>query len=349
MTIALITDQHLDSRKGSQIFWEYFMKFYDNIFFPNLEKYKIKTIIDLGDTFDNRKSIDFYNLNRIKRYYYDTLKSMNITIHMIVGNHTSYYKNTNKINTPELLLDCYDNILTYSEIQDIVIEDTKITLIPWINSENHDHVMKHISNTDAKIAMGHLEINGFIAHPGHIFEGGINSDMFSQYEKVFSGHFHHKSQQGNIFYLGNPYEIYWNDYNEQRGFHLFDLSTQRIKFFQNPYKIFKKIFYDDTHTNYLHLNIEEYKDTYIKIIVECKKDFYNFDKFLERLYDIGVHEIKIVEDNNFNYEIDNIEDNAEIVDTLTILSNYIEDMNTHCNKSDLKDIIKSVYVEAYEI
>mgnify|MGYP001387766109 FL=1 len=38
MTVALITDQHLDGRKGSMTFWNYFLKFYDDVFFPTLEK-----------------------------------------------------------------------------------------------------------------------------------------------------------------------------------------------------------------------------------------------------------------------------------------------------------------------
>jgi len=347
--IGLITDQHLDARKGSQIFWDFFMRFYNDVFFPTLQKNKIKTIIDLGDTFDNRKGIDFSALNRIKRDYYDTLEAMGITVHMIVGNHTSYYKNTNKVNTPDLLLDNYDNILTYSEIEDIIVEGTKVTLIPWINSENYDQVIKHISDTDSKIAFGHLELNGFVAHQNHVFEGGMSPDIFSKFDSVFSGHFHHRSKKGNITYLGNPYQIYWNDYNEQRGFNLFDTKTSKIKFFENPHHIFKKIFYNDSDTNYLELDLEQYKDTYIKIVVEQKNDYYNFDKFIESLYEIGVHEIKIIEDTNFNYETDDVESNAEVVDTLTTLHNYIEDMNTKFDKSELKGLMKSIYVEACEI
>ena len=36
---------------------------------------------------------------------------MGITIYSIVGNHTAYYKNTNRVNTLNLLLDKYDNIV----------------------------------------------------------------------------------------------------------------------------------------------------------------------------------------------------------------------------------------------
>ena len=113
MKIAIITDQHLDGRKGSLAFWNYFNKFYDEIFFPTLEKHGIDTILDLGDTFDNRKSMDFSTLARIKTDYFDRLRKYDV--HMILGNHCTYYKNTNRINSPELLLEEYDNITIYSE------------------------------------------------------------------------------------------------------------------------------------------------------------------------------------------------------------------------------------------
>ena len=80
MKIALITDQHLDGRKGSLAFWNYFEKFYEEIFFPTLERKGIKTIIDLGDTFDNRKSIDFNVWSRIRRSYFDRLARMDILL-----------------------------------------------------------------------------------------------------------------------------------------------------------------------------------------------------------------------------------------------------------------------------
>ena len=92
MKIALITDQHLDGRKGSLPFWNYFQKFYDDIFFPTLEKEGVRTIIDLGDTFDNRKSMDFNTFNRVNENYFKRLKDYKV--HMILGNHCTYYKNT---------------------------------------------------------------------------------------------------------------------------------------------------------------------------------------------------------------------------------------------------------------
>jgi len=349
MNAAIITDQHLDGRKGSQAFWDFFMKFYNEIFFPTLEKNNIKILFDLGDTFDNRKNIDFAAWSRIKTQYYDRLQELGVQVHMIVGNHTAYYKNTNRINTPSLLLNSYDNITIYDEICDIDILGNTITMIPWINSENQSKVMSHLQNTKSQVLMGHLEITGFEAHPGHVFEGGLDRSIFSKFPQVFSGHFHHKSRAENIYYLGNPYEITWSDYNEERGFHLYDLDTRKLKFIRNTFRMFKKFYYDDNKTDYLYVDLTEYKDSYVKVIVENKSDSYMFDKVVEKFYSVGVHDLKIIEDNSmFNSDSDDTE-SIEHEDTLTTLQRYIEEMKDNYDKSNLKSIIKSIYIEACEI
>ena len=103
MKIAIITDQHFGCRKNSKVFHDYFLEFYNNIFFPKLEELGITTIVDMGDTFDSRKGIDFAALSWAKDNYFDRLSQMGCTIHTIVGNHTAYYKNTNDVNAVDLL------------------------------------------------------------------------------------------------------------------------------------------------------------------------------------------------------------------------------------------------------
>ena len=136
MKVAIITDQHFGARKNSKHFHEYFLRFYNDIFFPTIEAEGITTIVDMGDTFDSRKGIDFSSLSWAKNNYYDKLRIMGCMIHSIVGNHTAYYKNTNDVNAIDLLLAEYDNIKTYSEATEIKLDKLDVLLIPWINSEN---------------------------------------------------------------------------------------------------------------------------------------------------------------------------------------------------------------------
>ena len=140
--------------------------------------------------------------------------------------------------------------------------------LPWINSENFDETKQLIDKTKAKIAMGHLEVNGFKATRGHMMETGMDVGIFNKFEKVYSGHFHTRSNDGKIFYLGNPYEMFWNDVNDKRGFHIFDTETLTHTPINNPYKLFYNIYYEDT--NHKLFNATEYKNKIVKIIVRKK-------------------------------------------------------------------------------
>lgn len=347
MTVALITDQHLDGRKGSIIFWEYFRKFYDNVFFPTLEEKGITTVIDLGDTFDNRKNIDYNVWSRIRRYYFDRLRDSGITVHMILGNHCVYYKNTNDVNAPDLLLDTYDNIRVYSKPETVEIDGENILMLPWINSENYDETMEVIKNTKAKIAMGHLELNGFEVSPGMLHEGGMDPDVFFKFKQVFSGHFHHKSSRGNITYLGNPYQMFWNDYKDPRGFHLYEPKSNKLKFIKNPFEIFKKIYYNDANNNF-SINPDEYTDTYVKVVVEEKKDYFQFENMIESLYDVGVHDLKVIE-TIVDKDNSDVDVNLEVKDTLTLLNEYIDEVEITIDKNSLKSLMKTLYIESCEV
>ena len=348
MTVALITDQHLDGRKGSLAFWEYFQKFYDDVFFPTLEKKGIKEIVDLGDTFDNRKSIDYNTWNRVKTNYFDRLQDMGIKVHMILGNHCVYYKNTNKVNSPELLLNEYDNIHIYSEIDTVTIEGTPICFVPWINRENQTETLSHLQNTNAKIVMGHLELTGFEVTPGMKMDHGMDPKIFKKFKQVFSGHFHHKSTKGNITYLGNPYQMFWNDYKDVRGFHLYEPSVNKCRMVKNPYDIFQKIFYNETTKSHLEFDIDKCKQSFVKVIVEDKKDYQEFEKFVENVYCKKPHDVKIIETfvNDTFLEDD---DNVEVKDTLTLLNEYIDEVDLAVNKDKLKSLMRSLYIESCEV
>ena len=345
MKIALITDQHLDGRKGSLPFWNYFQKFYDDIFFPTLEKEGVRTIVDLGDTFDNRKSMDFNTFNRVNENYFKRLKDYKV--HMILGNHCTYYKNTNRINSPELLLEQYKNINIYASPEEITLGSKKFLMMPWINQENKAECLKLISDSQADIMCGHLECDGFEVTPGMHFDGGFKVSEFKNFKRVWSGHFHHKSKNGNVQYLGNPYQMFWNDYKDTRGFHIYDTESDRLKYIKNPYEIFEKIFYDDASVDYNKQDVSDYKDKFIKLIVEEKRDYQMFETLVDRLYNVGAHDVKIVETL---VDADNIEDaELETKDTMTLLNEYIDEVEIAVDKTELKSLMRTLYIESCNV
>jgi hypothetical protein len=345
MKIALITDQHLDGRKGNLAFWNYFQKFYDNIFFPTLEKEGVSTIIDLGDTFDNRKSMDYNTFNRVDQNYFKRLKDYKV--HMILGNHCTYYKNTNKINSPELLLEKYDNINIYASPEEITLGSKKFLMMPWINSGNKEECLRLIANSQAEIMCGHLECDGFEVTPGMKFDGGFKVSDFKNFKRVWSGHFHHKSKHSNVQYLGNPYQMFWNDYKDTRGFHIYDTESDKLKFIKNPFEIFDKIIYDDSSVDYNKQDVRSYQDKYIKIIVDHKQDYQMFETLVDRLYNVGAHDVKIVETL---VDVDGVDDvDLETKDTMTLLNEYIDEVEIAVDKTDLKGLMRTLYIESCQV
>lgn len=343
MKVAIITDTHYGARKGSKFFHDYFEQFYKNVFFPTLEQYGIDTIIHMGDAFDSRKSIDYQSLEWAKRVVFEPLK--NYDVHMIVGNHDTYYKNTNSVNSPELLLKNYPNVKTYSKATEVCVGGLGILLLPWINQENEKDTLKLIKKTTSKCAMGHLELQGFRVNRQIVMEHGLDSKLFEKFERVFSGHYHTRSDNGKVFYLGNPYEIYWTDVNDTRGFTIFDTETLEHFHINNPYKMFHNIYYEDTLSK--DVEFEQYSNKIVKVIVRKKTNPKEFEKFLDKLYESNVQDLKIVE----NFQFEEVEDigHFESEDTFSILDRYIQESEIELDKSTLKNLIREVYQEACEM
>ena len=343
MKVAIITDTHYGARKGSKHLHDYFELFYKDIFFPNLEKYGVETVIHMGDAFDSRKSIDYQSLEWSKRVVFDPLSKYNV--HMIIGNHDCYYKNTNNVNSPELLLQTYPNIKTYSTVSEVEIGGLNILFIPWINAENFENTVSSVKDSRSVCAMGHLELNGFRAHRGHVMEDGMDCELFEKFNTVFSGHYHTRSDNGKIFYLGNPYEMFWNDVNDARGFTIFDTETLEHTPINNPYKLFYNVYYEDTP--YQTFDTREYQGKIVKVIVRKKTEPKKFEKFIDKLYSCGIQDLKIVE--NFTVQENEDFEVEETENTISILNRYIDEAEFECDKTIVKGILQKIYSQACEV
>lgn len=342
--VALITDTHFGVKKGSQIFHDYFEKFYADTFFPTLIERGIRTCIHLGDVFDVRKSIDYWSLDWAKRVFFDRLRTLGIDTHLIVGNHDIYYKDSLRLNALSLNLREYENVSVSCQPETVSIEGTPIFMVPWICEANADLFVDRLNKSDARFCMGHLELTGFYANQDYQCQHGTDPNAFRKFDKVFSGHFHKRSSSNNITYLGNAYQLYWNDVDEQRGFHIFDLDTGELEFIPNPNPLYSKIYYNELKKKLY--NPINYQDTYIKIIVEGKATPKRLSSLVDGLYRVGIHDIKIMETQSLDIE-DDIEVESE--DTLTTLTNYVLAMDDAHDKQGIIDVFKSLYVEAQEV
>ena len=349
MKIAILGDTHFGVRGDSLKFHDYYKKFYDNVFFPYLKENNITNVFQLGDLFDRRKFINFNTLALSKQYFFDQIADLELKFYTLLGNHDIFWKESLEVNSTGLVLGEYSQYINLIDKPTPVAfpDGTTIDLIPWICKENQKEVFEFIDESKSDLCFGHFEIAGFPMYKGMVGHHGLSHEMFAKYERVLSGHYHTRSKQENIEYIGTPYEMTWQDYNDPRGFCVFDTETRELEFIRNPYTIHEKITYDDKNQD-PDASIIDIKDKYVKVAVVNKTDLYKFDQFINELYTKDAHEIKIIEDfSEFNDGEISTEINIE--DTMSILSNYVDSVETDENKEELKSVLKELYLEAINL
>lgn len=352
--IAIVTDTHFGARQDSQLFMDYFEKFYDTVFFPYLEKNDIKTVFHLGDLVDRRKYISFYTLRRMKEVFFDVMLARGIQLYMLVGNHDATYRNTNDVNAPNQLLYGYSNVRVFEKPEEVEMFGEKVALLPWVPSEDAQDAHTFIESTEARVLFGHLELNNFEVLRGVKMETGMDPKTLSKFRSVFTGHYHTKQDDGRIFYLGSPYEITFSDMGDLKGFHTYDFETKELEFVHNPNKMFHRLYYDDKDKKFADVVKKDFTSVeggYVKVVVINRTNQYFFEKFMDKVYLANPVDVKVVDD--FNISSDAEMDSEEIMsmaeDTMTILNGYIDSLDLDANKEKLKSVMRSLYTEAQHI
>ena len=346
--IALLNDTHWSARGDSQIFLDYFMKFFDEVFFPYIKEHNIKTIIHAGDFMDRRKFVNFNSLHQVRTRFIDKLHKNNIEMHCVLGNHDVYYRNTNRVNSLQELF--YNDMIIYEEPQVVNFDGLNIALLPWVNKDNYDESINFIKTANAPILIGHLELDGYHVMRGIEYKGGMDPNLFRRYEKFLSGHFHCRQERDNIHYLGTQYQITFSDLHEQKGFHVLDTETREVEFINNPSRMFLELNYNDKNKlpELDKLDFTNLKDTYVRVVIENKNHPYLFERFIDKLYDVGVAKITIVEE-----ALDILDDDEELVDlaqdTVTLINNEIEFIDEVKDKARMKKLIKDLYMESLSL
>jgi len=351
MKLAILNDTHAGCRNSSEIFMDYQEQFYRDVFFPYLEEHGIKKIIHLGDYYENRTSINFKALSHNRRIFLDELRVRGIHMDIIPGNHDVYYKNTNNLNALKELLGHYMSEVRIIEQPTVVDYDgMKYAHIPWINPENEEKTRYFLNTCKADVVGAHLELDGFEMQKGVTCTGGMSADAFRRFDMVLSGHFHTKSQQENIYYLGSQMEFTWSDSGDRKYFHIFDTDDRTLTPVENPITMFQKIYYDDTSDASLALTDVRYVDNkFVKVIVVNKKDPKKFEAFIDKINARKIHGLQIAE-NFQDFVGTNVEDAKISVDsTDDLLYTYIDAVDTELDKDRIKNNVRALMVEAQSL
>lgn len=347
--IAIINDTHFGVRRDHKGMAAYIDRFFDEIFFPTIDEMGIKRVFHLGDLVHSRTQIAIPTAAQVYQTFFEPLSNRGIDVDIIVGNHDTYYKNTNSVNVFQSIFARFDlpNVTVHRDLPvEFSINDIPMMLVPWICDENREQSLQMIAQSNARFVWGHFEIAGFEMDRGHKCDHGMGREMFAKFDRVFSGHFHHPSEYGNIKYLGAPYEMTWSDYDGVRGFHIFDTETCEIQFIENPFKMFVKLYYDDdqlTAEDVAQLPVDNIRGSFVKVIIENKKHPYIYDLFIDKLQSAGLADIKTIE-SSLIFE-QGIEEALDAEDTVTIFVKYVNALKM---KSKTKAAVEKRLRQLYE-
>ena len=341
--ILILADTHWGCRNNNQAFYDYQKKFCEFLF-SYIKDNHIKHVIHLGDLVDDRRNLHYLTIKRLREDFLEPMDKLcqedDVNFHIILGNHDIFYKDTNQINALNEIIQGKYHFYMYENPKEIYIDGEKILMLPWITPENHKRDFEIIQNSSAKYCMAHLELKDFEQTKGRLASHGDDSAIFNKFDKVFSGHYHIRSNLHNIFYVGSCFRFNWGDYSDSRGFGILDGGL--ISYIENPYNIFVMLDYDEENVP----SIEAVKDSYCRVNVVNKTSESKFNDFINKIHEIGVIDLLINETIVRVVNKDTI--NVVTGSTLDIFKNKIETLN-YVFKDEIKDLVDNIYLEAIGI
>lgn len=355
--IAILNDTHIGYKNSSQIFLDYMQRFFEEVFFPYCEKEGIDTILHLGDIFDHRKHVSVKALHFTRTFLLNQIRERGMKMHILPGNHDIAYKNSLELCSMFEILQHYTDCVTIHMNPEVVeFEGTNIGLVPWMAPENMDECVEFIQTAETSILAGHFEIAGFryIAN-SNMKSSGFNKETFKRYDMVLSGHYHTKSNHGNITYLGSQYQFNWSDVDDRKYFHVLDTSSRDLIPVENPLRLYTKFYYDDSKAEKLEDIIKKRKHNkrniegnYVRVVVTEKKDYHIFDQFITFIKGHQPFDLQIIENfDEFLRDGDEGSESIVIEDTATLLLDFVDNnINTNLDKELLKKYLNELYTEA---
>ena len=342
MKIAFIADTHFGVRKNSIYFMDQQKKYYEEHFFPYLKKHDIKTVIHLGDLFDNRKTVNFDTLRHANDCFINPIIKNDIELHMITGNHDSYYKSSGDLISTKLLFSGIPNITVYNSLSHVMFGDKRFMMIPWIYPIQTEETSEKIRVATDDVCCGHFDMIGVVYQGSTVSRKGLDTDIFSHFDHVFSGHYHKKSQ----YYVGSPYQMTWADYEDKKRIIIYDTETNETEDIYLGDDIFVSLNYPGQKD---HSNLHGIENKIVRIIVDSKDIPSEFEDWIgiveaHEPYDIDVKEkhlyVDVIEDDELDDE----------TDTLGVMLKSIDDLDLkEGERGVIKEILKQLYEKAKKV
>jgi hypothetical protein len=342
------------------------MEYYEKEFFPWCLKNNVKYVLSLGDIVHNRNVIDLWILQELKQRFFKWFDDNNIQLHILIGNHCTYYKSSLETNFLAENVNEFTNTIVYSDPTIIKINKYTIAMMPWIIDE------KQIKFPEAvDIVCGHFDVKNMLMVKGIYSSDGLDASIFKKYKYVFSGHYHIKSQKDNLHYVGTQYQLSWSDYNEEKGFYVLE-DDYKLKFIENKCTPkFLKLYYTSSIEDGVKLKVAGYKkkvvevtkdeaialgkNNYFKLITDKITNQHELDLFYASLMNVtkNDYKIEIINSNEIieTFDFDEIEESISVdANTHDLIKDCLQSITFEKNilKEDILSLFDELYKEALE-
>lgn len=339
--ILIIGDLHIGARNNSQLFLDYMRNYFQNELFPLIKSRGVTRVIQLGDTLDKRKSIDFITSAFLIKEWLTWFDENNVELYSIIGNHDTYYKSTNELSGVKQYESLFKNVHIITNPIDLAIGDTTFRLVPWICPENKEEIhnfLKTKTSTKHTIICGHFELAGFNIHKNFKSKNGtFDTEELQNFDYVFSGHFHSPSRNNNIEYVGTPYWLTWNDYGDKKKVIILN-TLHPLKLVDTVFtekSLFHKFVYQSGESQ----NISVPEGSYIKLIVNEPDEL--LDVFVNDLTEkFKLTQCQVIDMTNNEQNVNPELDDLELDDPFQILMKSIESIKDPRVSSELLSIYK---------
>jgi len=340
----IVGDPHFGARANSEVFLESLENAFTDFIFPLARKEGITEMKIMGDVLDNRNMLNLKISTRMIEVF---RKATDFDITIIVGNHDLYYKNRKTVIGFEFLADMFPNIEIISKVTEREEYGKKILYIPWLClKEEYDTVEKLLEENTYDICYGHLSINTFHMVKNFVEKKGLAPSLFAKCKRVFSGHFHIRSERDNIIYVGTPYSITWADEGNTKGVYIYNSDTDQRIFHENPVSpIFKKLYTSNLYDkkDFSDLRIP---GNFIKIIVDNSMPDLEVNNLYTKLESMGPLNIEIENvTEDFLSGAGNSYSLSDLKNTFEFLSEYVDKVNLpdDINREDLMSYLKGIH------
>ena len=349
---------HFGVRSNSMEWLQIQKDFFENEFLPTLKKhYKPgDVLVQVGDTFDNRQSINIKVLNYAINIF-ERLGEI-LPVHIIVGNHDIWAKKTSEITSIDSLK-WIPNVQVYTDPTEYIWNDRKILLMPWRRDSEHE-AETLANHPQSEIVFCHSEVRCIYLNSKVKNQHGNETNIYSKYTRVYSGHIHFRQEKDKLLMVGVPYQLTRSDMNNQKGFDLVDLKDMKETFFENTssphflrYNI--KMLYDMPLGKFKEQIKNNFVDLYVPSEIATSSALSNL---INKVQKIGRRiEPNIYQEDNFIdkdlYDLDEIDEMQKSYSVMGLCEKYVDSSNFDKKlKKQIKEKLAQLYnncVNNYDI